>query len=104
MKTLLLAVCLLGASAAFGQGSFGGSALSNEATPFVMAEHPREAARQRMTVGTDLREDSQITSAQGERPLWEVAPKHKEIPLGDIARDLKKQHDAVKKTDVIWEN
>lgn len=69
-----------------------------------MPSHPRQATRQRLSTGEDLREDTQVVSAQGERPLWEVAPKHREVPLGDIARELRKQHEVVKKSDTIWEN
>lgn len=104
MKTILLGLFLFGAASAFGQSGFGASALSNEVSAFEMPSHPRQATHQRLSRGEDLREDSDFVSAQGERPLWEVAPKHTEIPLGDIARELRKQHDGVKKSDVIWEN
>jgi hypothetical protein len=46
-----------------------------------------------------------VTIAQGERPLWEVAPPDPHtIPLGDTARLLKKEHETVKKAQFVFEN
>ena len=42
--------------------------------------------------------------AQGEMPLWEAVPERREIPLGDAARELKKEHANVKKARKVWEN
>jgi hypothetical protein len=42
--------------------------------------------------------------ARGERPLWEVAPVSQAVPLGDVARMLRKEHATAKKADVVWEN
>ena len=38
---------------------------------------------------------------QGERPLWEVQPLAPQVPLGDIARAYRKEHEAAKKADFI---
>jgi hypothetical protein len=101
MKTILLALCFLGSTAAFGQV---GAVLYNEPSVFDVPSHPHHASRQSMRTSENLRDESDVVSARGERPLWEVAPKIKVVPLGDIARELKKEHEAVKKSDVIWEN
>ena len=40
--------------------------------------------------------------AQGERPLWEVQPLSKShaVPLGDVARAYRKDHELVRKADI----
>ena len=51
----------------------------------------------------NLQEQSTYLYAQGERPLWEVhVPVPVEMPLGDVARMLKKEHAAAKKSDKVW--
>lgn len=52
-----------------------------------------------------LSEMSTYSYAQGERPLWEVAPvKQPEVPLGDIARALRHEHLKAKKAEFKTEN
>jgi hypothetical protein len=102
MKSKLFLLCFLGATAAFGQSL--GAAMSNEAQAIELPSHPRTASRQPMGVKEDLMEESGSVYAQGERPLWEVAPKKTVVPLGDSARMLRKQHETAPKAEVIWEN
>lgn len=104
MKATLFALFLLSASAAFGQTASGVSALSNEPTVFRMTSHSERAAYSQLGHEQNLSESSTITIAQGERPLWEVAPVHVEVPLGDIARALREEHAKVKKADFVREN
>jgi hypothetical protein len=66
--------------------------------------HPSHATQQNMSQEQNLLERSNVVYAQGERPLWEVAPKSHTTPLGDIARALRKEHETAKKADVIWQN
>ena len=105
MKKSLIVVCLaLCAGAAFAQSTAGNSAMNSEAQPLVMPGHPAQAFEKPMLSGTSLLTGSGTVSAKGERPLWEVAPNNVPVPLGDSARTLKKQHDEVKKAQVIWVN
>jgi hypothetical protein len=102
MKTALLIVCLLGASAAFGQ--IGGT-ISGEPQPLVLSGHPAHASQRPMAEPQVVLENySGFTHAQGVRPLWEVAPVVDEVPLGDSARILKKQHDEAKRAEIVWVN
>lgn len=103
MKTTLLAfaLCLLLGAAAFGQTA---SVLSGEPQPLQMGSHPARAYQQPMGVEQVLLEHSAYTSGKGERPLWEVAPMWHALPLGDVARALKKEHATAKKAEIIWEN
>jgi len=52
----------------------------------------------------NLLNDNGLTFAHGERPLWEVAQTKKVVPLGDIARELRKEHESAPKAEIVWEN
>jgi hypothetical protein len=100
MKTAVFVFCLFCASASFAQiGS-----ISGQAQQLTMSEHPEHAVQHDMAQPQDMYEHNAYSYAQGERPLWEFGPISQPVPLGDIARVLRKQHALVKKADIIWEN
>ena len=99
MKTTLLALCFLCTSAAFAQS--GGTASLTNGLQF--ANHTVHAAPQPMGQVNDLLDGSSVVVAQGERPIGEVVPEAYEMPLGDAARILKKEHASAKKAQFIWE-
>jgi hypothetical protein len=95
MKTTLLALCLLSASAAFGQTA---SLITNEPSPIHISGHQLQALQQSMQTERSLLFTGGSTSAQGERALWEAGAKPAaDVPLGDIARFYRDQHSVVKK-------
>ncbi|HXW89169.1 MAG TPA: hypothetical protein VEK33_01345 [Terriglobales bacterium] len=99
---VFLLFCLLIATGALGQSSGGSAPLSSM---YVVPDHTMHASSQPMAqVQSLFPSSSSIEIAQGELPLWEVAPEHHEIPLGDAARLEKKEHATVKKASVVWEN
>jgi hypothetical protein len=102
MKTSLLVLLCLFGSAAFAQ--VGGGALSAEPQIFEITGHVQHADFRPMAVPGELRMTAPMVAARGERPLWEVAPHKQEIPLGDVARYLRKQHETAKKSEILWEN
>jgi hypothetical protein len=104
MKTLLFMSCLLCATLAVGQSSAGVSALSSEPIRIEVPSHPQHASQQSLSGEQSLLITSEYLYAQGERPLWEVAPATHAEPLGDVARMLRKQHADTKKTDTVWVN
>lgn len=104
MKIALFVICVLGATAAFGQASLTGSGLSNEPVIIQVPTHPQHAAQQSLGSSQSLLESSSYTSAKGERPLWEVAVPSQQTPLGDSARALKKEHATLKKAKRVWQN
>ncbi len=103
MKTLLLLVCVLAATAAFAQAA---SAISSEVSPMYIPDHPQHASQHEMAGEQSILGTSCNPSAHGERPLWEFATIRVERPLGDIARELRKQRDliATKKAGSVMEN
>ncbi len=103
MKTTLLMLTILAASVAFGQSA---GSLSSVPQVIHMTEHPMHAevtamASERPLVGGG---PDTYTVAQGERPLWEFGPfSDPERPLGDVARDLRKEKQTAKKAEIILE-
>jgi hypothetical protein len=102
MKTTIFVICLLCATAAFGQyGSSGGPAMTSTVQ---MTTHPAYALSQPMGQEHSLLEGTSVTSAHGEIPLWEAVPEKRTTPLGDVARMLKKEHAKDKKARKVYEN
>ena len=100
MKTLLFALCFLGATAAFGQAV--GGVLSAEPMILQLPNHPSQAVQHSMADERNLLGTTNNSSAQGELPLWEVMPLSRTVPLGDVARAYRKEHAAIKKADKVW--
>jgi hypothetical protein len=106
MKFILgfCSLLLLGAGNLLAQ--VGGGALSNQPQIFDIPSHPERASRQALAQEQSLLDPSTTTSAKGERPLWDV-PKQQVtyvMPLGDVARFYRKQHEVAKKAVLVKEN
>ena len=106
MKTAFFAICFLFATSAFAQNSLGGgSHMSSQPIVYEFESHTAKADFKSMGQEENLLSPpSSFTAAQGERPLWEVAPKIDAVPLGDVARVYKKEHAATPKSTMVWEN
>ncbi len=105
MKLTLLAICLFCTAAAFGQAVAGaGAVLQSQPQVYYIPSHPEHASHQAMAEEQSLIAGSNYTYAQGERPLWEVASKKVELPLGDVARMLRQEHATAKKAKKVVEN
>lgn len=94
---------ILAATVAFGQSA---GVLSSVPQEVHMSEHPMHAevrpmASERSLVGGG---PNTYTVAHGERPLWEFGPvSDPERPLGDVARDLRKEKQTAKKAEISLE-
>ena len=104
MKTTLVVLFFLCATTAFGQNVNGSTALSAQPIITEFPSHPEHAAPHPMGEEHNLREASGYVYAQGERPLWDVVHTSRTIPLGDVARLLRKQNAKTRKAEIIWEN
>ena len=104
MKTSLVLLVLLCATAAFAQIGGGSLPAPTMTQPFSMASHTNHAAPQQMAQEQSLIEGTgQVYIAHGELPLWEVAPKDPPaVPLGDVARAYRKQHENAKKAQFVY--
>jgi len=100
MKTAVFVLCFFCTTLALGQsgGSLGGAVL---ASSIQMESHPEHASQRAMAEEHSILEHSNFYYAQGERPLWEFPTLAHHVPLGDIARMLRREHATAKKADVI---
>ncbi len=105
MKTATMVAIMFCTTVALGQtigGTVGGPTMSR---PYEMITHEQHASFSSMGREQSLFDrGSSVDVAQGEIPLAEVplAPHH-EIPLGDVARALRKQHETAKKASFVFE-
>lgn len=106
MKTTMVILCFVFLSTlAVGQVAvLGGAAINAQPQPLQFYTNPQHATHHPMGQEQSLLQPSAYTHAQGERPLWEVAHLPEATPLGDVARALREEHMAVKKSEVVWVN
>jgi hypothetical protein len=105
MKTAFFVFCFLCATAAVGQSAASAtlsSATLSSATQ--MTSHDQHAHQHPLAEEQSLLEHFGYVYAQGERPLWEVGTVPQAVPLGDVARLVRKEHKTAKKADIVWNN
>jgi hypothetical protein len=103
---LVLGICIFCAAGAFGQVNMG-SVNSAPVEGFQLPDHPQVASRMGMGLERDLLEVSQNISVKGEMPLWEameMMPVRYVAPLGDLAREIRKEHALAPKAVIVWNN
>lgn len=101
MKRILLVLLLLSTSAAFGQYTAGH--IDSQVQVYHIPDHPAHASYLSIGDGYGIVGGGTVTFGQGEHPASDF-PQLAAVPLGDAARELKKQHAQVKKARFIWEN
>src|ERR1700678_2906310 len=92
MKTsifVVLCMCFFCATAAFAQQ---GTVLNPTVQPYQPPDHPQHASVQPMGQETSLLYTSSYSYAKGEVPLADLASPIYHTPLGDIAREYRKEH------------
>jgi hypothetical protein len=100
--SLLFVVCICGVASA--QSVVGHGALNPQPQMITMPDYAEHASQVGLGREQSLFERAGSASARGERPLWEVVPPSVETPLGDTARELRKEHASAKKAVRIWTN
>ena len=102
MKTTLFVLLILCTVSAMGQAGVG--VTSGEASGLSIPGHPAHASQHDLaTEQSLLGTASPYSFAQGERPLWEFGPVSQPTPLGDIARAYRKEKQAAKKAEIVFE-
>jgi hypothetical protein len=104
MKNILLVVMIVcAASACFGQAA--ALSISSQPQPIQIPSHPMQAEQHSMATEHSLvgGGPSTYSYAQGERPLWEFGPVSQPVPLGDIARAVRKEKQTAKKAEFVFE-
>jgi len=100
MKITLLVFCLLLTTAAFGQYA---NSINSQSNPYRSPDHPAHASYAEIPTGQSMVGGGGYTLAQGDRPASDF-PQKPQISLGDAARELRKQHEQVKKARFVWTN
>jgi hypothetical protein len=100
MKIALSVLFILVAAAAFGQVS---GAISAQTQMLQLPDHPQHADQHALATEQSLLGSGSVTTAHGERPLWEFGSASAPQPLGDVARALRKEKLTVRKADRVFE-
>lgn len=103
IKKTLLALCLLSSTAAFAQYYAGAGTRDSQPVIYEPPSHPQHADYAPLMEEHSVLSGS-YTFAQGERRASDFPQPAGGLSLGDYARELKKQHDQVKKASVVWVN
>lgn len=101
MKTTIFALCFLCVTAAaFAQNA---PVLSNLSQPVQFVDHAQHATEHPMAQETSLFGASPYSYAQGEVPLAELGSPIYHTPLGDLAREARKEHSTAPKAVKVLE-
>jgi hypothetical protein len=105
-KTLLVLslfiLSLFMTTAAFAQ-NVGGGYISAQPQIYHAPDHPEHAAFAPMATEQNVYPGNSYTFGEGDRPASDF-PHAASPSLGDIARELKKEHALVRKSDTVWVN
>jgi len=101
MKTTLLVLFLLSTTAVFAQ--YGATTRSSQPVVYEMPSHPAHAAYTSMSQEQSVLSNGSYTSGQGQRAASDF-PQPEDVSLGAVARELRKQHEQLKKARVVWVN
>ena len=105
MKITLSALFLLLAASAFGQTA---ATISSQAQMTQIPDHPLHAEPHALATEQSLIGGGTVSYAQGERPLWDLAPTptpQSVTPLGDVARAFRREKEKLftRKAEIIFE-
>jgi hypothetical protein len=101
MKKIVFLFCVLSTSAAFAQ--YYGNSRSNQPQVYEFQGNPAHANYAPLASEQSILASASYTSAQGERRASDF-PQPEATPLGDVARELRKEHALLKKSKVVWIN
>jgi len=97
--TLLFLFCLLLTATAFGQYGY----INSQANPYRSPDHTAHASYAEIATEQTVIGGAGYTIGQGDRPASDF-PQKPQISLGDAARELRKEHEQVKKARFVWTN
>jgi hypothetical protein len=103
MKKILFVFCLLSTAAAFGQYGLSIGSQNSQAQSYQFQNHPSHADYAPMSTERSVLPSTTFLSAQGERRASDFAQPD-EMPLGTVARELKRQRADLRKSRVVWIN
>ena len=98
MKTLFGTFVILCATSAFSQ-----NVVTSDVQPLRMNDHPQHASQHAMAQESSLFGGSTYSYAKGEVPLAELGSPIAYVPLGDLAREARKEHANDRKAVRVFE-
>lgn len=102
MKTTLLILTILFTAAVMAQTP--APVISSQPMIVRVPDHPQTAEIGSMGREHSLLGGGSYSYAQGERPLWEFGPvSAPPKPLGDVARELRREKQSAKKAEIVFE-
>jgi hypothetical protein len=104
MKYVVAIVVLLCATGALAQNYGTPGVLNSQPVGVNFASNPRHATEVPLAREQSLLAGTSFMYARGERPLWEFGDAKDAESLGEVARRLKKEHEQVKKAEIVWAN
>ncbi len=102
MKTTILILFVLCATAAFCQSGSMAPVLQSEPTVLQLPSHEMHASLQGLAAPQYLNGSSGATVGRGVKPLWEFHVPEESVSLGEIARQLRQDHLLAKKAQVVF--
>jgi hypothetical protein len=104
MKKIVLLLCVLSATAAFAQYSLSGGSRSNQPQVYEFQSNPAHAGYAPLAAEQSILSANSYNSAQGERRAYDF-PQPEDASIGDVDREMRKQHAALlKKSHIVWVN
>ena len=100
MTLLIFCFCLLLTTAAFGQ--YYGNGRSVEPQLYQPPDHPSHASYSSLGMEHSIVGWTTYAMATGDRPASDF-PQAAQASLGDVARELRKQHEHARKAVIVWE-
>jgi hypothetical protein len=101
--TTMFVLCVLSTTPSFAQSVTGSYVLESQPQIIHVPSHAEHASPQPMAQEQNLYVQTTSAVAHGERPLWEFEHPAETMPLGDVARLLRKQHETAKKAIKVLE-
>ena len=100
--TILVFLVLFSAAAL---GQVAGAGVSAQPQIVEFAAHPLHAGPHAMAAESPIVGGGENTYsyAQGEQPLWEFGPVSEPKPLGDVAREFRKEKLVAKRAEIVFE-
>jgi hypothetical protein len=98
MKTLLCTFVILCATSVFSQ-----SVVTSDVQPLRISDHPQHASQHALAQESNLFGGSTYSYAKGEVPLAELGSPIAYVPLGDLAREARKEHANDRKAVKVFE-
>lgn len=103
MKITLTILVFLALFSAVSFGQVAAVGVSAQPQIVEFASHTQHAEPHALADETPIVGGGSYSYAQGEQPLWQFGPVSEPKPLGDVAREFRKQKVVAKRAEIVFE-